>query len=187
MAVSAGRHKIGADRDRLIFRTARDGIGASVGHDLVIEVTRWSGELAVNDDGTPATLDVKIDLTSLAVREGTGGVKPLTDKDRRDIVSNARKVIGADRFPEATFGNATFQPGSGGGGTINGTLTLAGQSGPIQVQVTQTGDDSFHATASVVQSSFGIKPYSGFFGALKVRDAIGVEADIDLSQPAGAL
>src|ERR1700733_10286 len=77
MAVSAGRHKIGADRDRLIFRTARDGIGASVGHDLVIEVTRWSGELDVNDDGTPATLDVKIDLTSLAVREGTGGGKPL--------------------------------------------------------------------------------------------------------------
>jgi len=187
MAVSAGRHKIGADRDRLILRTARDGMAASVGHDLTIEVTRWSGELSVNDDGTPDALDLKIDLTSLAVREGTGGVKPLSDKDRRDIVSNARKVIGADRFPEATFGQATFKPGSDGGGTINGTLNLAGQSGPIQVQVTRAGEDHFHATASVVQSSFGIKPYSGFFGALKVRDAIGVEADVDLSQPAGAL
>ncbi|HEY1916392.1 MAG TPA: YceI family protein [Streptosporangiaceae bacterium] len=187
MAVSAGRHKIGADRDRLVLRTGRDGLASSVGHDLVIEVTRWSGELSVNDDGTPGGLDIKMDLTSLAVREGNGGVKPLTDKDRRDIVSNARKVIGVDRFPEATFGKATFQPGSDGGGTVEGTLNLAGQSGPVKLQVAQAGEDRFRVTGTVVQSSFGIKPYSGFFGALKVRDAIGVEADVNLSQPAGAL
>jgi hypothetical protein len=38
----------------------------------------------------------------------------------------------------------------------------------------------------VVQSSFGITPYRGFFGALKVSDPVQVEVDVDLSQPEGA-
>ncbi len=160
-------------------------MAASAGHDLTIEITRWSGELTVGDDGTPTALDARIDMTSLAVREGTGGLKPLTDKDRRDITSNARKVLKADQFPEATFGNAQFDA-SNGGGTISGTLTLAGQSKPIRLQVTEKDDGHFHATTTVVQSAFGIKPYSGFFGALKVRDAVDVEVDVDLSQPEGA-
>ena len=185
--VSAGRHKVGADRDRLVLRTRRDGMAASVGHDLVIEITHWSGELTVADDGTPTALDASLDMTSLTVRDGTGGVKPLTDKDKRDIRSNMRKVLSLDRFPEATFGSASFQPGGDGGGTVSGTLTLAGQSGPFRLQVTSGGGDHYHATGSVAQSSFGIKPYSGFFGALKVRDAVDVEVDVDLSQAAGEL
>lgn len=186
MTVHAGRHKVGADRDRLVLRTTRDGLAASAGHDLTIEITRWSGELIVNDDSAPASLDVRIDMTSLAVREGAGGLKALTDKDKRDIVSNARKVLGADRFPEATFGDATFKPGAGGGGTITGTLTLHGQSRPVTVEVTEAGPDRYQASATVVQSDFGIKPYSGFFGALKVSDAVSVQADVGLSQPEGA-
>jgi polyisoprenoid-binding protein YceI len=185
MTVPAGRHKIGADRDRLVLRTTRDGLAATAGHDLTIEVTRWSGELTVADDSAPTALDLRIDMTSLVVLSGTGGVKPLSDRDKREIVSTARKTLGADRIPEATFGDAKFEPGPGGG-TISGTLTLAGQSAPVRLQVTETGDDRYHATGTVVQSDFGIKPYRGFFGALKVSDPVQVEADVDLSQPDGA-
>jgi hypothetical protein len=39
---------------------------------------------------------------------------------------------------------------------------------------------------SVVQSEHGIKPYRGFFGALKVRDAVDVDIDVDLSEPTDA-
>ena len=168
MTVHAGRHKIGADRDRLVLRTSRDGLAASAGHDLTIEVTRWSGELTVGEDSAP------------------GGLKPLTDKDRRDIISNARKVLGVERFPEATFGSAAFKPGGSGGGTVSGTLTLHGQPGPVTLQVAEAGPDRYRVTGQVVQSAFGIKPYSGFFGALRVSDAVDVEADVDLSQPEAA-
>ncbi|MGH3159039.1 MAG: YceI family protein [Streptosporangiaceae bacterium] len=186
MTVPAGSRKVGAGRDRLVLHTARDGMAASAGHDLTIEVTRWSGQLTVGEDATPTALDVKIDMTSLTVREGTGGLKPLTDRDRRDIASSARKVLGADRHPEASFSATKFEPGAGGGGTITGTLTLAGQSQPIKLQVSETASDSYHATTQVVQTSFGIKPYGGFFGALKVRDAVDVDVDVDLSQREGA-
>jgi polyisoprenoid-binding protein YceI len=181
MAVHAGRHQLGSDRGRIVLHTFRDGLAAQAGHDLAIEVGRWSGELTVNDDGTPAGLDLRIDLHSLTVREGSGGIKPLTDRDRREIGVTARKVLGSDRHPEATFTATGFQPGADGGGVINGALTLAGQARPLELQVRPTGPDQYHASGSVVQSEFGIKPYTGFLGALRVRDKVDVDADVDLS------
>jgi polyisoprenoid-binding protein YceI len=186
MPVPAGRHRVGADRDRLVLLTGRDGLAASAGHDLTIEASRWSGELTIGEDGVPSALDVKIDLGALVVRSGSGGVKPLTDKDKRDIQVQARKVLGTDRNPEATFSGAKFEPDGNDGGTISGTLTLAGRPQPFQLRVTEPSAGKYHATGSVLQSEFGIKPYSGFFGALKVRDKVGVEVDVDLSQPEGA-
>src|SRR5215469_9682751 len=134
MAVTSGRHQLGPDHGRIILRTSRDGLAATAGHDLTIEAVRWSGLLVVNEDLSPADLDVHIDMGALVVREGTGGVKPLSDRDRREIAVTARKTLGADRFPEAVFAASTFTPatgasaGAGGadgaGGEISGTLTL---------------------------------------------------------------
>ena len=118
-------------------------------------------------------------MGSLVVREGTGGLKPLTDRDKREIAVTARKVLAADRHPEATFSAAGFAAAAGGG-EISGTLTLAGRSRPIRLQVSESGSGSYQATASVVQTQFGIKPYSGFLGALKVRDAVEVRAEVAL-------
>jgi len=186
MAVQPGRHHLGTDRGRIILHTFRDGLAAQAGHDLTIEVGRWSGELTVNDDLSPAGLQVQIDMGSLIVREGTGGIKPLTDRDRREIAVTARKTLGADRHPEASFTATDFKAGEDGGGTITGTLTLAGVDRPLRLEVAVTGPDRYHATTTVVQSTHGIKPYTGFLGALRVRDAVDVDIDVDLSQPDGA-
>jgi polyisoprenoid-binding protein YceI len=184
MAVTPGRHQLGPDHGRIILRTSRDGLAATAGHDLTIEAVRWSGVLTVNEDLSPADLDVHIDMGALVVREGTGGVKPLSDRDRREIAVTARKTLGADRFPEAIFAASTFAPAAGAGdgaGEISGTFTLHGQTRPLRLQVSQTGPDRYHAEATVVQSEYGIKPYSGFLGALRVRDAVQVTVDVDLS------
>jgi polyisoprenoid-binding protein YceI len=183
MAIQSGRSPFGADRGHIILRTGRAGIAATAGHDLTIEVTRWSGELTVTDDSSPSDLEARIEMGSLEVRDGTGGLKPLTDKDKREIVVTARKVLTADRNPEATYSAAEFEPGADGGGLISGNLTLAGTTRPLQLQVSRTGRDAYRATTSVLQSEFGIKPYSGFMGALKVRDAVDVEVNVDFSGP----
>lgn len=184
MAVHAGPQELGTNRGRIVLHTFRDGLASQAGHDLTIEVGRWSGVLSRNDDLSPAGLDARIDLNSLIVREGTGGLKPLTDRDRREIAVTARKTLAVDRQPEATFTATDFKPDAGGGGLITGTLTLAGAARPLQLQVSKTGPDQYHATGSVVQSQHGIKPYSGFLGALRVRDAVEVDVDVDLSEPA---
>ena len=184
MAVLAGSHQFGPDQGRIILRTFRDGLAAQAGHDLTIEATRWSGVLGVNEDLSPANLDVRIDMGALVVRDGTGGVKPLTDRDRREIAVTARKVLASDRHPEAVFAAAGFEPEAGGGGEISGTLTIGGQARPLKVHVTQTGADRYHAEAQVVQTDYGIKPYTAFFGALRVRDAIDIAVDLDLTDQA---
>jgi len=182
MAIHAGRHQFGTDNGRIILRTFRDGLAAQAGHDLTIEAVRWSGELDVAEDLTPVSLTVKIDLGALVVRDGTGGIKPLSDRDKREIAVSARKVLSADRYPEATFSTTRFDHAlDGAGGTIEGTLTLAGQSRPERLTVSQPGPGQYKATAKVRQRDFGIKPYSAFLGSLKVADEVQVDIELDLS------
>jgi polyisoprenoid-binding protein YceI len=188
MAANGGRHQLGPESGRLTLRTYRSGLAAQAGHDLTIDVTRWSGELGqpAPDGQAPGHLAVTIDLTSLDIREGRGGIKPLSDRDRRDITASARKQLDAGRYPEASYVATSFAPDDAGGGAIDGTLTLHGRSRPLRLQVSKTGDGQYRATATVVQSQFGIKPYSGMFGALKLRDEVELEITVDLSRSPGA-
>jgi len=181
MVVVAGRHQLGPDRGRILLRTFRDGLAAQAGHDLTVEATRWSGDLRVNDDLSPASLEVHIDLGALVVRDGTGGVKPLTDRDRREIAVTTRKVLRTDQHPEAVFTVDGFRPAADGGGEISGTLALRGQERPLRLQVKQTGADRYYAETQVVQTDYGIKPYTAFLGALRVRDVVDVVVELDLS------
>jgi polyisoprenoid-binding protein YceI len=184
MAIQAGRHRFGTDRGRIVLKTFRDGLAAQAGHDLTIEIAVWSGELDIADDGKPTSLQVKIDLSSLVVKAGTGGLKPLTDRDKREIAATSRKVLSGAGSLEASFTATDFEP-SADGGVIAGTLTIGGNSGPLRLQVSQTGPGAFTATGTLRQTSFGIKPYSGFLGALKVRDTVDFEAQVQLPDDAG--
>ncbi len=81
----------------------------------------------------------------------------------------------------ATFTSSRIIRIGATGGAIEGTLTLNGTSGPVRVQVSESAPGRYRGTATVAQSAFGIKPYVGFFGALKVRDEVGVEFDVNLA------
>jgi polyisoprenoid-binding protein YceI len=186
MAIHAGRHQFGTDKGRITLRTHRDGLVAQAGHDLTIDAVRWSGELAVAEDLAPTSLTARIDLSALVVREGTGGIKPLTDRDKREIAVTARKVLTADRYPEATFSTTAFDQAADGGGTIEGTLALAGRSRPQRLTVTQPEPGHYLAKTTVRQTDYGIKPYSAFLGSLKVADAVDVEIELDLSADSDA-
>ena len=140
----------------------------------------------MGDDLAPSALDVTIDLNALVVREGTGGIKPLTDRDRREILGTARKLLRTDRYPEATFTATGFRPAQGDGWEVDGTLTLAGSARPLRLAVSQAGPGRYRAEGTVVQSAYGIRRYTAFLGALKVRDAVGVEATVDLTGREGA-
>jgi hypothetical protein len=69
----------------------------------------------------------------------------------------------------------------GGGGTITGTLRMLEQNRPLVLTITDLGNGRYRATGEVIQTEYGIKPYSGLFGALKLADKVGVVAELDLS------
>jgi polyisoprenoid-binding protein YceI len=186
MAILAGRHHLDTDRGRILLTTLRAGLASQAGHDLTIEPASWSGELEIGADAAPVGLEVRIDMSSLVVRDGSGGLKPLSDRDRREIAATARKVLSVPRHPDATFSATAFEPAGPdqSGGVITGTLSLAVQTRPLRLDVRPSGPGGYVATASVTQSDFGIKPYTGFLGALKVADAVGVRVEISLPQAA---
>ena len=147
-------------------------------------MTRWTGELVIDENKTPVSLEARIDMHALSVREGSGGLKPLTDRDRREIAGTARRLLSSDQHPEAVFTATRFTP-DGDGGVIEGDFTVRGVSRPLRLQVTAAGT-GYRITGVVAQSAYGIKPYTAFFGALKVRDAVDIEAEVELPGQADA-
>jgi hypothetical protein len=183
-----GNIQLGPDTGRVVIKTSRAGIAARAGHDLTLEVTRWSALVAApgEDAGgvAAATITAELDLGSLAVREGTGGARPLTDKDRRDIEATMRKILGAPGSM-ASFSSSRIIP-SATGGAIEGTLTFNGRSQQIRLQVSSPEPGWYRGTTTVQQSALGITPYSGFFGALKLRDEVVGEFEMALDRAASA-
>ena len=187
MAAITGNFKLGPDNGRVVLKTSRAGLAAKAGHDLTIEITRWSAQIEVPDEAeggvTAATVSAEFDLGSLEVRQGTGGAKPLTDRDRGEIRKTMAGIIGTGT---ASFTSSRIVRVGSTGGAIEGTFTLNGQSEPVRLQVSEPGPGRYRGTATVVQTALGIKPYVGFFGALKLRDEVGVEIEVDLSQAQAA-
>ena len=67
-------------------------------------------------------------------------------------------------------------------------VTATRRNRPTRLQVTEPQPGKYRGSATIQQTAFGIKPYSGFFGALKLRDEVGVEFEVDLNraEPAGS-
>ena len=177
---SAGAYRLGPESGRLLVKTTRTGLGAKAGHDLTIEVNRWHGRAMV-DVATPAnsSVAVEVEVDSLEVREGTGGVKPLTDADRAEIKKNLGEVLHTAQHPIITFRSRRVE-GSAGSFTVDGELTVRGVTQPVMVQGGVT-DGRVVGRATVVQSRWGIRPYSAFFGALKLSDEVKIDFDIALT------
>jgi polyisoprenoid-binding protein YceI len=187
VAATSGNFRLGPDTGRVVIKTSRSGLAARAGHDLTIEVTRWSAQVEVpaeSDGGqSAATVSAELDLGSLEVREGTGGAMPLTDRDRREI---KKQMGGILRGGTATFASSRIIPSPSSGGAIEGTVTLNGKSQPARLQLADSGSGRYRGSATLAQTGFGIKPYTGFFGALKLKDEVVVEFEVDLSQAQGS-
>jgi polyisoprenoid-binding protein YceI len=181
MTLSAGVQKIGPWNGHLILRTFREGVAALVGHDLVIEATHWQGTVTIPDaPDSPPRVAVEVDLHSLEVREGHGGAKPLTDNDRHEIKKTISKLLKTGDHPQAFFESTTVRV-EGDKATVDGDLTLLGVAHPLRLTAQATDDRTVIASASVQQSLWGIRPYRGFMGALKVRNTVKVEATATLA------
>jgi polyisoprenoid-binding protein YceI len=180
MALGDGTYRIGAPNGRLLVRTSRTGLGRRAGHDLTIEATRWSGEATVlTGEPSRSSVTVTVEAASLEVREGTGGIKPLTDSDRAEIrrTMQGGDLLDAVRHPEITF-RSTAVSGTPEDFTVTGELTLKGATHPLTVHSRVAEDGRLRGEAVLTQSAWGIKPYSAFLGALRLADEVRVEFDL---------
>ncbi len=162
-------HALGPANASLVIKTYREGVAAKVGHDLVMEAERWEATV----DGE--TVSLEADSRSFAIREGLRGMKPLSDKDRADIRKNIdEKVLGGQ--PIAFRGSARRD---GAVLVVDGELTMGGASRPLMASLPIEAGRVI-GTIPLTQSEWGIKPYRGLMGALKVRDELEIVIDAPL-------
>ncbi|GGT56124.1 polyisoprenoid-binding protein [Streptomyces kurssanovii] len=179
-----GNHRLGPSTGRLLIKTSRTGLGRKAGHDLTIEATRWSGDaMVVLGDPEKSSVTVTVETGSLDVREGKGGLKPLTDADRAEIkrTLGSEALLHTARHPVITF-SSTRIAGTPQSFEITGDLTIKGRTHPVTVH--GAGDVPLHGWATVTQSAWGIKPYSTFLGALRLADEVRIEFEMTQLKPA---
>jgi hypothetical protein len=166
---------LGPSDGQFLLRIYREGLASAIGHDLVLELSQWSAEVDVSGgpSGEGSRVVVRLDLGSLGL-VSSSGVTPLSDSERSQILTNAAKTLDTRSFREAVFASTRVDGSPAEGGTIEGMLTLHGATGAVAVDVRVEGEQLV-CRATVSQRAFGIRPYSGLLGTLKVRDAVDIE------------
>ena len=170
----SGVHRLGPHNATLEVRTRRTGAAAKAGHDLVLHVTSWEATLEVGDDPAATSMQLAADGRSLRVQHGHGGMQALGDVHR----SIDDEVL---KRQDVTFRSTTAQRADGGALSVEGELTIVGETRPIAFDLVAGDDGTLRATAVVTQSAWGVKPYAILFGALKVADDVEVELDAHLA------
>jgi polyisoprenoid-binding protein YceI len=166
---------IDASDGELVVQTGVAGRAAKMGHRLTIVLKQWRAMVS-RSDGEPVAAELTIDVDSLEVSRGEGGLTPLSGPEKMLVRSNASRLLGAARFPQISFQADIVEP-SEDGYRLAGTLRIRGKTRPrvIELRVEDRGDVwRLSAEAVVRQSEFGVKPYSLLMGSLKVADEVTV-------------
>ncbi|MFZ0905176.1 MAG: YceI family protein [Mycobacterium sp.] len=164
-----------ASDGELLVHTGVAGRASKMGHRLTIVMRRWQAAVRWSD-GAPVAAQVTVDVDSLEVLRGEGGLTPLSGPEKILVRSNALRQLGAARFPQICF-DADSIDQSQDVYRIAGTLQIHGKTRPHVIDLcTEDLGKVWRLSAQAVvrQSDFGVKPYSLLMGSLKVADDVNI-------------
>jgi polyisoprenoid-binding protein YceI len=146
-----------------------------MGHRLTIAMRQWQATVKWAG-GEPVSAELTVEVDSLEVLRGEGGVKALSGLEKTQVRSNALGSLSADRFPRICYTADTIDK-AGDGYRLTGTLQIHGKTREhvIDLHTEDLGESWRMSTQSTVrQSDFGVKPHSLLMGSLKVADDVTV-------------
>ncbi len=162
---------IDTEKSVITVRVFKAGFFSAFAHDHEISAPIEQG--GFNEGNT--SVEVRVDARKLRVVD-----KEISERDRAEIQQTmlGPKVLDSEKFPEIRF------RASGGADrprlgrlTIEGELTLHGQTHPVRVEVIGM-NGHYHGTAQLKQKDFGITPISLGGGTVKVKNELRVEFDV---------
>ena len=176
MSINPGTYEFGPQNGSMVVRVYREGMAKKAGHDLIIDVKNWKATATIAENPADSTFTGTADVGSFTVREGVGGVKPLSEGDKADIKKNITQKILTS--PEISFtSNSVHQ--NGDAADVTGEMSIMGRTNPVTVKLVKDGN-KVKGNLSVVQSKWGIKPFQAMMGALKVKDQVDIELEATL-------
>jgi polyisoprenoid-binding protein YceI len=166
----AATQDIDVEHSTLTIRVYKTGLFSAFAHDHEINAPIRQGGF----DEDKQTVDLNVDARTLRVVDP--GVSA-SDRTQIQATMLGPKVLDSDQFQEIKFHSTSVERAGEGKWTLNGELTLHGQTHPVKVEV-QGEKGHYRGSAVLKQRNFGITPVSIAGGSVKVKDEIRVEFDI---------
>jgi polyisoprenoid-binding protein YceI len=152
-----------------------------------VEVKNFSGKMEVSErDETRIAVEVEAETKSL-----TNADEGMTEFERREfhnVLNNS--VLESDKFPTIKFVSVSVSDARKSGGTrsftLNGDLTMRDVTKRVSFPVAVTiSKDQLRAAgdAELKQTDFGIKPYSGKLGMIRIGDEVKINFAIVAKSP----
>ena len=174
-----------------------------LGHDHGVEGRLKSGQVTLGATESAGRLEFNMqsfDADTDAARRYVG-LQGSTDAGTRRQVNDNMKgaaVLDVQRHPTAVFEIASAQAvvAAGKGGPqglpqydLSGKFTLHGRTAPLRIRVTveeKDGRTHLRGSFTILQTTYGIRPYSKAFGAVGVADRLTIHGDVWLKSAATA-
>ncbi|HEY6402594.1 MAG TPA: YceI family protein, partial [Blastocatellia bacterium] len=147
-----------------------------------VETKNFGGKVELSErDETRIAVEVEAEAKSL-----TNADEGMTEFERREFHSVLNNnVLESDKFPKIKFVSVSISDESKSGETrkftLNGDLTLRDVTKRVSFPVAVTiSKDQLRASgdAELKQTDFGITPYSGKLGMIKIGDVIKIKFEI---------
>lgn len=176
-----------ADLSRSFVRvwTKKDGVA---GHDLCLEAKGFVADARLVEMNVKVEFTCKVkDLVVKGSAEGQDKVTPLKSDWVTDILTNvSHKVFEADKHPEIVFkGEGQLRTDSMELKMV-GSLSMHWQTKEFTFS-TEVGGTATHVTVDgkvpIVQSEFGITPFSAAAGGIKVQDEVVLSWHVEYKRP----
>ena len=172
-SLSAQPRQIDAANSVLTVQVYKSGLFSAFAHDHEIAAPIAAGTV----DTAARRVELRVRVPGMQVRDPRS-----SEKERAEIQKKmlGPDVLDADRYPEIVFQSSSASTKSDGAWTLQGTLTLHGNSRPVTVEVRQQ-DGRWLGFARLKQTEFGIEPIRIAGGTVRVKDEVRVQFEIRLT------
>ncbi len=188
-SINAAQYLIDPARSQLVVQLFKTGLGAALAHDHVVRATNYSGQIQLDPNGpTAAQIAVEVDATMLVVDEPETRRKynlplGLSEENRREIQQTLESEgqLYVRRYSKIRFRSKRITLEREGQYTVTGDLELRGVTQIVSLSLqAELHERVLRGTGSgrFLQSSFGYRPYSAFWGAVQNQDEVVLHVDI---------
>ena len=166
---------IDTEHSTMTVHVYRSGLLSFAGDNHEIQAPIVSGVL----NEASRMVELRVDVRRMRVLD------PNLSPEKRSQVQEkmlSPDVLDPDRYPQITVRSTSVEEKNGNNISVNGDLTLHGQTRPINVSVVRT-QSHYRGSETFKQTDFGIKPISIGGGTIKVKDEVRIDFDIVRLQP----
>jgi polyisoprenoid-binding protein YceI len=171
-AADGQQRAIDTQKSTMTVRVYKAGLLSALGHNHEIAAPIVRGSV----DTSARQVQLYANAGALQVRDPDA-----SGKDRAEIQSTmlGPEVLDAQRYPEIVFRSTAVEAAGPNSWTVEGTLTLRGRARPVAVAV-RYADGHYIGSSRLKQTDFGITPVKVAGGAIRVKDEIRIDFDIQL-------